>query len=149
MKIRKASLRDLATIVDFNLRLAQETEQKQLDRDTVTQGVANLLSDPSRGEYFVAEMDGTVVGQLMYTNEWSDWRNGNILWIQSVYVHAEYRRQGVFRALCQHLHRYADESTDVIGLRLYVEVNNLNAKTTYENLGFDSPGYAVMERLFR
>ncbi|MEZ6121242.1 MAG: GNAT family N-acetyltransferase [Pirellulaceae bacterium] len=149
MKIRKASLSDLDTIVDFNLCLAQETEQKQLDQETVTKGVANLLSNPSRGEYFVAEIDDSVVGQLMYTNEWSDWRNGNILWIQSVYVHRDYRRRGVFRALCEHLHRYADESTDAIGLRLYVEVNNSNAQATYENLGFDTPGYAVMERLFR
>ena len=84
----------------------------------------------------------------MHTWEWSDWRNGDVWWLQSVYVHADYRRQGVFRALKQHLESLAEADPDVVGLRLYVERDNGHAQKTYNSLGFQSAGYLVMERMF-
>ena len=146
--VRLAEMQDAVTIADFNCRLAAETESKTLDPTTVQRGVTALLQAPGRGRYFVAEVDGQIVGQLMHTFEWSDWRNGDIWWIQSVYVHADYRRQGVFRALARHLELLARDAVDVVGIRLYVERENARAQQTYSSLGFDQPGYLVMERLF-
>ncbi len=146
--IRPADINDAATIADFNCRLAEETENKSLHAETVEQGVRALLQVPSRGRYFVAEMGGQLVGQLMHTFEWSDWRNGDIWWIQSVYVHSDFRRQGVFRALSCHLEELAQDTPGVVGIRLYVERENDRAQQTYSSLGFERPGYLVMERLF-
>lgn len=145
--IRNATLDDLTTIVDYNQRLARETEDKDLDTDTLTAGVRTILGDVTKGEYFVAEDGGRVIGQIMYTREWSDWRNGDLLWLQSVYVHADYRGQGVFGQLLGQLQSIADESPDVAGLRLYVELENETAQRTYAKHQFDKPGYMIMERL--
>lgn len=147
--IRDATQDDAQTIAEFNCRLAAETEDKQLDRETVRKGVDALLSDARRGKYFVAcSSAGQIVGQLMHTFEWSDWRNGDIWWLQSVYVHAEFRRQGVFRKLNQHLEQLAESTPGVVGLRLYVENENGRAQDTYRSLEFNEPGYRVMERMF-
>ena len=112
--IRKATLDDLATIVEYNQRLAQETEDKRLDTETLTAGVRTILADSTKGEYFVAEADDRVIGQIMYTREWSDWRNGDLLWLQSVYVHADYRGQGVFGQLLAQLQNIADSNLSLI-----------------------------------
>lgn len=145
--IRKAVLSDLDTIVRFNQLLASETEDKQLDAGTLTAGVTRILEDAGKGEYFVAVVDGQVIGQIMYTREWSDWRNGDLLWLQSVYVHADHRGQGVFGKLLAQLQQIAESDPDVAGLRLYVENDNATAQETYVKHGFDKPGYIVMERL--
>jgi len=145
--IRNALSADLPTIVDFNCRLALETEAKTLDRITVTSGVAAVLSDVRKGRYFVAESAGQMVGQLMITYEWSDWRNGNIWWLQSVYVAAEYRRAGVFKRLMEHLSDTQASDPEAIGLRLYVDEGNQTAQATYLRLGFELGHYRVMERL--
>src|SRR5687767_2743552 len=107
LQIRDATLADAATIADFNQRLAMETEDKRLDDATLRRGVQRLLADGTRGRYFVACRDGQIVGQLMITYEWSDWRDGQIWWLQSVYVVSECRRQGVFRQLHEHARRLA------------------------------------------
>jgi ribosomal protein S18 acetylase RimI-like enzyme len=147
--IRDASTDDAATIIEFNCRLAAETENKQLDPETVRLGVDALLNDARRGRYLIAcARDGRIVGQLMHTFEWSDWRNGDIWWLQSVYVHSDFRRQGVFRKLNQHLEKLAESTSGVVGLRLYVENENARAQETYRSLGFVEPGYRVMERMF-
>lgn len=146
-EIRAAVPSDWETIVEYNLRLAMETENKTLDRETVIQGVKALLDDASKGRYFVAVHEEQIIGQLMHTREWSDWRNGDIWWLQSVYIAAEFRRRGVFRRLYRHLETEAQNSPDVVGLRLYVEVENLAAQETYRNLGMIQPGYFVMENL--
>ncbi len=133
--------------MEFNLRLAAESENKQLDRETVRRGVAALLGDETKGRYFVACLGEEIIGQLMHTREWSDWRNGDIWWLQSVYVVAAYRRRSVFRRLYQHLWNEAQTRTDVVGVRLYVEVENIAAQETYRNMGLIQPGYFVMENL--
>ncbi len=147
ISIRKATPADLDTIVEYNQGIATETEGKQLDLATLTAGVKGILEDDSKGEYFVAEADGRVIGQIMYTREWSDWRNGELLWLQSVYVHADYRGRGIFGQLLARLQEIADSNPDVVGLRLYVEEENKTAQGTYLKHGFKLPGYLVMERL--
>ena len=124
LTVRDAGPDDAAVIAAFNSAMAEETEGKSLDPDIIGPGVANLLADGRRGRYWVAENDGVVVGQIMVTYEWSDWRNGNLWWIQSVYVHPDWRRKGVFSALYHHVESLASADPDAIGLRLYVEENN-------------------------
>lgn len=145
--IRRGLPGDEAVISEFNRRLAQETEGKHLDPETLRAGVQAALTDPNRGVYFVAcNGQGEIVGQLMITLEWSDWRNGWRWWIQSVYVRADHRRQGVFRALFNHVVQEARRRSDVACLRLYVEQENQAAQKTYQRLGMSATGYLVLER---
>ncbi len=143
--IRNAQWTDATVIEEFNRLLALETEQKRLDPAVLAVGVAAALKDADKGRYFVAEDGGAVVGQIMHTREWSDWRNGWIWWIQSVYVRQEWRRRGVFRALYQHVHQAARSDPSVIGIRLYMEKDNETARKTYLSLGMKEPGYVVLE----
>jgi GNAT superfamily N-acetyltransferase len=147
LAIRRADPRDTAVVAEFNRLLAWETERKTLDQALLARGVARLLADPAKGFYLVAEADAQVVGQVMATFEWSDWRDGWFWWVQSVYVRDRYRRQGVFRALFAELVRRARETGDVIGLRLYVENGNARAHATYDQLGLKDAGYSVRESL--
>jgi ribosomal protein S18 acetylase RimI-like enzyme len=153
MKIRKAHLKDAAIVTDFNLKLAEESEGLKLNAKTVGKGVYALLKDPAKGVYFVAENNSKdsgieIVGQLMLTSEWSDWRNGMFWWIQSVYVCKEFRGQGVFRSLYLHVLRLARKQGNVCGLRLYVEQENEQALRTYEKLGMKETYYRVFETRF-
>jgi GNAT superfamily N-acetyltransferase len=149
MQIRSATLEDLATIVEFNRLLAQETESIELSVELLTDGVRAALLDSNKARYFVAEVDGQIIGQLMHTREWSDWRNGDIWWLQSVYVVESARRQGVFRALVEHVTQLALSTPGVVGLRLYVEEHNDRAAATYDRLGLAEAGYVVRERIWR
>jgi GNAT superfamily N-acetyltransferase len=144
--VRPARPADAEAIVDFNARLAQETEHLTLDPALLALGVNAVLADPVRGRYWVAETDGRVVGQLSVTYEWSDWRNGWFWWIQSVYVLAEYRRLGVFRQLYRHVHQLAADETDVVGLRLYVENDNHAAQAVYADLGMTPIPFKILQR---
>ncbi|HNV71920.1 MAG TPA: GNAT family N-acetyltransferase, partial [Candidatus Ozemobacteraceae bacterium] len=105
--IREALFADLDTIVEFNLRIARETEERELDRRTVTRGVETLLREPARGRFWLAIVDGRPAGQIMVTYEWSDWLAADFWWIQSVYVHPDFRRRGVYRSLHQHVEQEA------------------------------------------
>jgi GNAT superfamily N-acetyltransferase len=149
IEIRDATASDTAVIADFNTRMAMETESRPLAAELIDAGVAAVLDDPARGRYWVAEIDGELVGQLLVTFEWSDWRNGVFWWIQSVYVHADHRRAGVFSSLYRHVESLAKKTRDVCGLRLYVEQHNRRAQDTYRALGMTAPGYLVMEVDFR
>ena len=146
-EIREARAADGDTLARFNALMAEETEGKTLDPGLIGPGVQALLEDDARGRYWVAESGGEIVGQLMVTYEWSDWRNGNIWWIQSVYVPADWRRRGVFTALYRHVESMAAAAPGVIGLRLYVEEHNTRAQQTYEALGMTKPSYLVMESM--
>jgi GNAT superfamily N-acetyltransferase len=149
INIRKAQLSDTAAIADYNLRLALETEDLRLEPVCVEAGVAALLQDSAKGVYYVAEINGQVVGQVMITYEWSDWRNANIWWLQSVYVKPEFRRQGIFRALFAHLEQLARRQTGVCGLRLYMHTDNHRARQSYLDLGMTHTKYEVFELDFR
>ena len=144
--VRRAAADDAAALVEFNCRLAAETEGKALDPAVVSAGVAASLADPHKGAYFVAEEGGMAAGCMLLTFEWSDWRNGWLWWIQSVYVRPEYRRRGIFRALYGHVHGLAKADRSVIGLRLYMEQNNRAAEATYRAVGMEPAGYVVMQR---
>jgi GNAT superfamily N-acetyltransferase len=146
--IRPATPADAPLVVEFNRLLAEETEGKTLDRAVLTPGVQAGLADPHKALYFVAEVDGVVAGQIMVTREWSDWRNGWLWWVQSVYVRRELRRRGVFRDLFAHVERLARSDSSVIGIRLYVEHANHSAQQTYRQLGMEEAGYAVWEKLW-
>ncbi len=147
--IRDARPDDLDVIIEYNARLARETEGKELDPDVLRRGVTIALSDPDRLRYWVAEDEGRfVVGQVAITREWSDWRAGWIWWFQSVYVHPDFRGQGTFRALHAEVRAIARSSPEVIGLRLYVEVHNDRAQGVYRSLGMKPGGYDVYEDLW-
>lgn len=142
---RTATPDDIDVITHFNLRLAAETEDKSLPADTVRRGVERGLKLAPEIQYFVAEVESQVVGQVMLTREWSDWRNGWAVWIQSVYVHKDHRGQGIFGRLFEHVRQIVEQQPDIIMIRLYVEQDNETAIRTYEKLGFENPGYRVME----
>lgn len=148
--VRDGRADDLETVVAFNAALAEETESKSLDRRALALGVAAALADPERLRYWVAEADGTgeVIGQAAVSREWSDWRNGWIWWLQSVYVRADVRARGVFRSLYVHIRETALADPDVVGLRLYVEEANERAQRTYEAMGMSHGGYHVYEEMF-
>lgn len=143
--IRRGQPSDMTVVATYNIQMAMETEQKKLDPYTVTAGVKAVLGDPNKGVYFVAEVDGRVVGQLMITLEWSDWRNGDIWWIQSVYVHPDFRKHGIFRQLHAHAKDEAVKAGAVM-LRLYVEKENQRAQDVYRGLGMDEAHYVMMEQ---
>ncbi|MGB2868785.1 MAG: N-acetyltransferase [Bacteroidota bacterium] len=143
--VRKARPADAATLAEYNRLMAEETEHRSLDAIVLRAGVDALLEDESKGLYYVAETAGGIVGQLMITYEWSDWRNGNFWWIQSVYVKREFRGKGVFQSLFEHVTSLAKQRSDICGLRLYVEENNTRAKKTYEGLGMKKTAYEMFE----
>ncbi|MFQ6608786.1 MAG: GNAT family N-acetyltransferase [Fidelibacterota bacterium] len=145
--IRKATKEDIKIIVNFNKAMALETENKVLQDKTITKGVARLFNDPVKGFYLLAETDDNVVGQLMITTEWSDWRNGDFWWIQSVYVKPEFRRQGIYRLLHDTVQRMVRNNPDICGIRLYVEETNYIAQETYHKLGMSHTTYRMMEDL--
>ena len=143
LKIRRATVSDAEIIVEFNRRLAWESEQKRLDADVLTRGIRAVFTDPQKGFYTLAERDGEVVGQTLITYEWSDWRNGWYWWIQSVYVREDARRQGVFRAIFEQIRSEAIADATVIGLRLYVEHGNTRGQATYRDVGLEPEGYEL------
>ena len=144
--VRPARPDDADTLVDFNAAMAHETEHLTLDRATLSAGVRAAIADPLKARYFVGEVDGRVAGMLMLTLEWSDWRNGEIWWIQSVYVHPDFRRLGVFKSIYRHVESLARQQ-NAVGLRLYVVHENKAAQETYRQLGMELSEYLVMENL--
>lgn len=147
IEVRRGRLGDAPVIVEFNRRLALETENARLDRALLARGVRAVLERPDLGFYLVAVAGDRVVGQLMITYEWSDWRNGHIWWLQSVYVEEAFRRRGVFRRLYRRTEELASQAEQVVGLRLYVEKSNRGARETYERLGMSTSHYHVLEMM--
>ena len=145
--IRKALLTDAETIADFNSAMALETEGKSLNKEKINAGVANLFNHPEYGFYIVAEAGNRVVGCLLITYEWSDWRNGLIWWIQSVYIHPDFRRQGIYRQMYTFIKNLASFENNVRGFRLYVEKENRIAQNTYRNLGMEETVYNMYEEI--
>ncbi len=147
MIIRQASHADIDTLAQFNMKMAFETEGVELKQAVITAGVAGMIDNPQRGFYLVAEQQAAIVAALMITTEWSDWRNGNFWWIQSVYVLPEFRRQGLYRQLYNRIRSMAADDEQVCGFRLYVERNNQVAQQTYRSLGMEETDYLLMEEL--
>ncbi len=145
--VRAAEVSDIPFLVDCNAAMALETEHKSLDRDVLTRGTQAVFDDPRRGFYLIAELDGVPAGCLLITHEWSDWRNGDWWWFQSVYVTKAARRAGIFRALYAEVERRA-RVAGAVGLRLYVERNNERAQRTYASLAMEEEPYKMLRRGF-
>ena len=148
--IRLAEPRDLESLVTYNLALASETEGRQLERSLLQSGVKAILADSSKGFYVVMEHRPTalMIGQLLITFEWSDWRNAVFWWLQSVYVHKEWRRSGVFKALYDYVLAEGKRRGNVAGIRLYVEQDNAVAQQVYTKAGLSTAPYKVFETDF-
>jgi GNAT superfamily N-acetyltransferase len=146
-EFRAAGLPDIPDIVRFQLAMARETEGLDLDVDVCTAGVRAVFEHPERGLYYVGEINQMVVGSLLITYEWSDWRNGVVWWIQSVYVLPQYRRQGIYRLLYSGIQAMARTDASVRAIRLYVDRRNGAAHKVYESLGMNGDHYQVFEWL--
>ena len=144
-RTREADVTDAADIAAFQQAMARETEEIELDAQTVARGVQAVFDHPSRGRYFVAEAGGAVIASLLITYEWSDWRNGNVWWIQSVYVRPEHRRRGVYARMYDHVKEIVRRDPDVRGIRLYVDRRNAAAQDVYRRCGMNGEHYLVFE----
>ncbi len=147
MHVRVATFNDAESIVDFQLKMAAETEDIELHEPTVLKGVTAVIADNTKGQYYVTEINGKIIASLLTTYEWSDWRNGTILWIQSVYVLNEYRRKGVYRNLYSHIKQLVLKNDKLNGIRLYADKSNLTAHKTYQELGMSPDHYVTFEWL--
>ncbi len=145
IRIRPAVREDIEFLVNSQLQMARETEEIQLDRPTVVRGVKALFDAPAKGRYWLAEINDKPAGCLLTVPEWSDWRNGTVLWIHSLYVWPDHRGQGVFRKLYEHLRRMVEADESLKGLRLYVDKSNAAARRIYEALGMDGEHYQTYE----
>ena len=145
IRIRDAAVTDALPIVEFQRAMARETESIELDAAVVTRGVHAVFDHPSRGRYFVAEAGGVVVASLLITYEWSDWRNGNVWWIQSVYVRPAFRRRGIYARMYEHVQAIADRDANIRGIRLYVDRRNTPAQDVYRRCGMNGEHYLVFE----
>ncbi len=145
MTIRKATVSDLTTLVSFQLALAKESENLVLNTELLRRGMLSMFEEPSKGFYNVVEDEGQVIACHMITCEWSDWRNGTVWWLQSVFVIEDYRRKGVFRFIYENLVKTIRQEPGVIGLRLYVDKSNHRAMKVYESMGMNGEHYTGYE----
>lgn len=142
--ITKGQIEDIEIIAQFQVDMAMESEGAILDKETVTNGVTASMNDENKGSYYVAKVDGKVVGSLMLTREWSDWNNGWYCWIQSVYVAPEYRRQGIYKSM---YHAVCEDAKkrNVAQVRLYVDRTNSRGQKVYSSLGMQESHYLIYE----
>ena len=145
IEIRKARLTDHDSIVRFQIGMAWETESYKLDNDTVSAGVEKVLNNDALGTYYVAVVDLVIVGSLLTTFEWSDWRNGTVIWIQSVYVDSHYRKLGIYGTLYSYIKTLVAADETLKGIRLYVDESNKGAREVYARLGMNGEHYRVFE----
>ena len=146
MQMRRATTKDASAIINHNIQLAKESEDEHLDPLIAKQGVHTLFSHPEKGFYLIAEENDTIIGQLMITFEWSDWRNQDIWWIQSIYVQKEYREKGVFTALYKEIQKQAKQHHIPL-LRLYVHKDNEHAQQVYDKKGMKKGTYIFYETI--
>ena len=143
--IREATREDTESIVRFQEGMALETEGKVLDEALLRDGITAIFDSTQKGFYLVAEVGSVVVGSLLITYEWSDWRNATFWWIQSVFVDANWRRKGVYRSMYDYVVNVAKSRKDICGIRLYVERTNTIAQETYKDLGMTHSHYDLYE----
>jgi predicted GNAT family acetyltransferase len=143
--IRKAVVKDITRIVEFQQKMAFETESLRLDPEVLLKGVESVFADPTKGFYLVTETDQTIVACTLLTPEWSDWRNGTFLWIQSVYVEPNYRKKGIYSKMYSYVKNLVLNSPEYLGLRLYVVMNNKSAQEVYSRTGMDGDHYKLYE----
>jgi len=150
--VRPARMEDVDMLVTFSAAMALETEGRRLDMDRLRRGTQRVFDSPTRGFYVVAELPQEsspgVIGQLLVTYEWSDWRDATFWWIQSLYVHPDWRRRGVYRRMHEYIRQQARSRSDVCGLRLYVEAGNTGAQAAYRQTGLFPSSYRIIEEDF-
>jgi len=150
--VRPARMEDVDMLVTFSAAMALETEGRRLDMDRLRRGTQRVFDSPTRGFYVVAELPQEsspgVIGQLLVTYEWSDWRDATFWWIQSLYVHPDWRRRGVYRRMHEYVRQQARSRSDVCGLRLYVEAGNTGAQAAYRQTGLFPSSYRIIEEDF-
>lgn len=145
INIRRAEPTDILQIVDFQIKMAAETEDFHLNRKTVTEGVTHIFDQKKKGYYLVAESDKKIIASMLILYEWSDWRNGNVIWLHSVYVKPEFRGSGVFRTMYNHIKQTVIKDDSIMGIRLYVDKNNKDAQLVYRKLGMNDEHYRTFE----
>lgn len=145
LEIRTADIDDLDILVHYQKQMAMETENLKLEHDMIYNGIKNGLLDRNKAIYFLASLEGNVVGTLMITKEWSDWRNAWVLWIQSVYVAKEHRGKRIYSVLYQHIKNIVAKEKTYSGIRLYVDIRNTNAQNVYSKLGMNGDHYKLFE----
>ena len=145
LQIRQAKPEDASIIVRFQLQMALETEDLELNPETVGKGVSAVFDDASKGIYHVVVVEGHVIASLLITYEWSEWRNGQVWWIQSVYVEKDFRGQGIFKQLYTYIQSLAHSDEHVCGIRLYVDNTNQSAQKVYQRIGMNGDHYRVFE----
>ena len=143
--IREATIKDMDTIIDFQLKMAMETEDARLDVNILKPGVKALFNKPEMGLYYVAEVNGKVVGSTMTTYEWSDWRNATMIWLQSVYFLPEYRNQKLFSKMYAYIKAKVEADNSIGGIRLYVDKTNTHAQKVYNAVGMNGEHYDTYE----
>lgn len=142
---RKAHASDHETITRFQLAMALETEKLKLDPEICSRGVRAVFTDSHKGTYYVCERDGRVLGSLLIIVEWSDWRNGTVWWIHSVYTLPDGRGAGVFKALYEHVKGLVNADEGLRGLRLFVDKSNSSAQVVYKKIGMTDEHYSLFE----
>ena len=145
MTFREAKETEYKIVAGFQQKMALETENYHLNIDTVLKGVQAVFNDASKGKYYIVEDDEKVIASLLTTFEWSDWRNSNIIWIQSVFVLPEYRKKGVFKLMYSEIKKIVTGNTDYSGIRLYVDKTNIKARKVYKKVGMEGEHYSLFE----
>lgn len=145
IQVRLSKEYDVPVIAEFQIRMAYETEGIHLDKDTVNKGVNAVFKDERKGQYYVAIENNTIVGSMLITYEWSDWRNNCVYWLQSVYIIPEKRRKGIFNMMYNLILQKVNDNKDVAGLRLYVDKGNIGARNVYKKIGMNGDHYQVFE----
>lgn len=145
MEILNATTQDIPQIVSFQLAMALETENLILDKSIIENGVSKVFENINYGKYYIAKDGDTIVASLLTTFEWSDWRNSQVMWIQSVYVVENYRKAGVFKKMYAHLKNIVESSDEFTGLRLYVDKTNIIAQNVYTKMGMTDQHYSMFE----
>ena len=145
IKIREANKSDIPVIIDYQLIMAMESEGMKLNKSNLTKGVQAVFNDATKGKYYIAEYNGVVVGSMLNTFEWSDWRNGTIIWLQSVYVMPKYRKLGIFKQMYLYIKETVLQDDQLCGMRLYVDKGNLKAQKVYQAMGMTGDHYDTYE----
>ncbi len=145
MEIRKARIEDLEILVDFQYKMALESENLELDKSVLRKGISGAIADDAKAMVYVAQENNQLVASLMVTFEWSDWRNGWVWWIQSLYVIPEFREKGIFRQMYSYLQNIVNLREDVKGIRLYVDQSNVRAQRVYQAIGMCGEHYTTYE----
>jgi ribosomal protein S18 acetylase RimI-like enzyme len=147
LKIKQAKIQDALWIAQAQVNMARETEDFELNLDTVSRGVEHIFANPSIGGYYAAYMDDKIIACLLTLLEWSDWRAKNVAWVHSLYVEPEYRNQGIFKSMHEYLVQEFQQA-GFAGIRLYVDKTNTLAQKAYEKVGYNGQHYRLFEFMF-